>query len=293
MLWSSDDRFCEAPIVKTQSADTSPDAERVQIALLRRASPAKRLRLALGLSSWTLRLSLNGLQRIHPEASPRDLLWMSAVLRYGAGIAEQARSHAREDSLVSIPEDVRPALVPVIEALDELGIAYYIGGSLASSLHGIPRSTMDVDLVAMLEPSQVLEFVGKLQDQYYVDEQTVREAIQRRSSFNLIHFDTSLKIDVFVLKPRDYDQEAFRRRAHGEGPDGVLTWATPEDTVLAKLEWYRLGGETSERQWLDVLGVMKVQAEALDLAYLRQWAPELGVADLLERALVDAGLAEG
>lgn len=279
--------------MKTQSADTSPEAERVQIALLRRASPARRLGLALDLSAWTLNLSLAGLRRMHPEVSVHDLLWMSAALRYGITVAEQGRLHSRGDRHVSIPENIRPAVAPVIAALDELGIAYYIGGSLASSLHGIPRSTMDVDLVAMLRPDQVVALVGKLQDQYYVDEQTVREAIQRRSSFNLIHFDTSLKVDIFVLKPRDYDQEAFRRRAHGEGPEGPLTWATPEDTVLAKLEWYRLGGEASERQWLDVLGVMKVQAEALDLAYLRQWASELGVADLLERALVDAGLAEG
>ncbi|HEX6799638.1 MAG TPA: hypothetical protein VF116_18160 [Ktedonobacterales bacterium] len=279
--------------MKTQSADTSPEAERVQIALLRRVSPEKRLDLALDLSAWTLKLSLAGLRRRHPEASVCDLLWMSAALRYGTTVAEQGRRHSKGDRDVSIPENIRPAVAPVIAALDELGIAYYIGGSLASSLHGIPRSTMDVDLVAMLQPGQVGALLDKLQDQYYVDEQTVREAIQHHSSFNLIHFDTSLKVDIFVLKPRDYDQEAFRRRAHGEGPEGALTWATPEDTVLAKLEWYRLGGETSERQWLDVLGVMKVQAEALDLAYLRHWAPELGVADLLARALVDAGLAKG
>lgn len=278
--------------MKTQSADTSPEAERVQIALLRQASPEKRLRLALGLSGWTLRLSLAGLHRIHPEASVRDLLWMSVALRYGQSIAEQVRIHSRGGDFMSIPEDIRPAVAPVIAALDELGIAYYIGGSLASSLHGIPHSTMGVDLVAMLQLDQVGVLVGKLRDQYYVDEQAVREAIQRRSSFNLIHFDTSLKVDVFILKPRDYDREASQRRTHGEGSEGPLTWATPEDTVLAKLEWYRLGGETSERQWLDVLGVLKVQAEALDLAYLRRWVPELSVADLLQRALLDAGLAE-
>ena len=138
--------------------------------------------------------------------------------------------------------------------------------------------------------------VKQLEGDYYLSEDALRDAIRRRSSFNFIHFQTMLKVDIFVRKVRAYDQEAFqrvRKVAAGEAEtDPVLAWASPEDIILAKLEWYRLGGGISDRQWTDILGVMKSQAPTLDLAYLRRWAPDLAVADLLERALDDAGLTD-
>lgn len=186
--------------------------------------------------------------------------------------------------------DIVAATLPVVRALERLGVPYYLGGSVASSLHGVARATVDADLVAALTLEHVDAFVGCLGDAYYVDADMVRDAIRRRASFNLVHLETMLKVDVYLPGGAAYDQESFRRRAadvlDDALPDETRCYvATPEDVVLHKLHWYRLGNEVSDRQWHDIVGVLKVQAGALDLAYLQRWAAELGVVDLLERAL--------
>lgn len=176
----------------------------------------------------------------------------------------------------------------VTRVLDDLGIPYVIGGSMASIIHGMLRTTMDVDIVADMQPEHVSPFVAQLKDAFYADEIAIHQAIQRRSSFNLIHLTTMFKADIFLPKDRAFDQQQLARRiAEPIGPDAdAQLWVlTPEDVVLAKLDWFRLGGEVSERQWRDILGVLKTQQATLNLEYLRQWAQELGVADLMERAL--------
>jgi hypothetical protein len=186
------------------------------------------------------------------------------------------------------------AITPIVEALEQLGVNYHIGGSVASSIHGIIRATIDADLVANLELKHVHPLVKLLEADYYIDEDAVRDAVKRRGSFNAIYLDTMLKVDVFIPKSRLFDREELRRSQlqpliEGSRPFYV---ASPEGTVLNKLEWYRMGGEVSDRQWNDILGVLKVQGTNLDMAYLQRWAAALKVSDLLERALVDAGLAE-
>lgn len=180
----------------------------------------------------------------------------------------------------------------VIEALEALGVPYLIGGSLASAVHGTVRATMDVDLVADLQMQHAEPLAKALQNEFYVDVETVRDAILRRDSFNAIHLETMFKVDIFVLKSRAFDQEQFKRRTEqilAADPERTAFVATAEDTILAKLEWYAKGGEVSDRQWQDVLGIIEVQGDALDLAYLEEWAAELGLAELLERALEEAG----
>ena len=190
--------------------------------------------------------------------------------------------------------DILAATTPVVEALEQLEVPYHIGGSVASSLNGIPRLTIDVDLVTNLKLEHVRPLVRLLEAEYYIDEDAVRDAVKHRSSFNVIHLGSILKIDVFVAKSRVFDQEEFRRVQLKmlEGSDRPFYVASPEGTILNKLEWYRMGGEVSDRQWNDILGVLKVQGANLDMAYLQRWAVALKVSDLLERALVDAGLAE-
>lgn len=175
----------------------------------------------------------------------------------------------------------------VTRIFENLGVPYVIGGSLASTLYGMVRTTQDSDIVAKMRPEHIQTFVEALQDEFFIDEEMIAESIQRNSSFNIIHRDTMFKVDVFIPKPRPFLQSQLaraQRQSFTLESEMSANFTSPEDTVLAKLEWYRMGGEVSGRQWRDILGVMKTRAGELDLDYLRKWAQELNVADLLERA---------
>ena len=189
--------------------------------------------------------------------------------------------------------DVVAALRPVVEAFDALRVRHFLTGSIASSAHGIARASLDADIVAELEPEHVDPLISRLSAAYYVPMDRLRSAVAERSSCNFIHLATMFKVDVFVSKGRRFDRQAALRarvEAIDEGPDAFrFLVASPEDTVLAKLERFRLGGEVSERQWWDIVGVLKVTGNA-DREYLRLEAFELGVADLLERAWADAAV---
>lgn len=189
--------------------------------------------------------------------------------------------------------DIIEALNGLVECFDEFEIAYYIGGSVASSVYGIARATLDIDLVAKIEMTQIDRLVKRLQGGYYISAEMISEAIQRRASFNLIHLETMVKIDVFALKDQPYDSEALaRRRVDTLEEDGSLEFylASPEDVILSKLQWYQMGGGVSEQQWKDVLGVLKVQSGQMDVGYLKYWASKLNLSELLSRSFEDAGM---
>ena len=191
--------------------------------------------------------------------------------------------------------DIVVALDMVIGCFEKLGIAYYIGGSVASSAYGIARATMDVDLVANVEIRQVNRLVKALETDYYIDAEMIENAIHRSSSFNLIHLETMIKIDVFIVEDRPYDSEAFARRQPDtldEESSRKFYLSSPEDIILNKLLWYQKGGGVSEQQWKDVLGVLKVQGDKLDSEYLKHWASRLNLSDLLNHSFDDAGMTE-
>jgi hypothetical protein len=170
-----------------------------------------------------------------------------------------------------------------------------VGGSLASSLHGIPRSTQDADVVADMKPIHIEPFVKALESEFYVDADMIREAVNKRSSFNVIHLETMFKVDVFLLGEDDVSQEEMARRKRfqvSEEPGGELFLASAEDVILQKLHWFRLGKAVSERQWNDALGVLQVQGKSLDFSYLRRCATTMGILALLEQALEEAGIKE-
>ncbi len=191
--------------------------------------------------------------------------------------------------------DLIVALDMVIECFGKLGTAYYIGGSVASSAYGIARATMDVDLVADIKIPQVNLLVKALETDYYIDAEMIKEAIHRSTSFNLIHLETMLKIDVFIVKNQPYDSEALARRCADtldEDSSRTFYLSSAEDIILSKLRWYQKGGGVSEQQWKDVLGVLKVQGVKPDLEYLKYWASRLNVSDLLNRSFDDSGMTE-
>jgi len=189
--------------------------------------------------------------------------------------------------------DIIVALDMVIGCFEKFGIAYYIGGSVASSAYGIARATIDVDLVAKVEIPQVNRLVKALETDYYIDADMIRDAIHRRASFNLIHLETTLKIDVFIVKEQPYDVEALTRRQPDtldEESSRKFYLSSPEDIILSKLQWYQRSGGVSEQQRKDVLGVLKIQGDKLDLEYLKYWASRLNLSDLLNRSFDDAGI---
>ena len=184
-------------------------------------------------------------------------------------------------------------LLHVTELLERIGTPYFLGGSLASSMLGEPRSTVDIDLAIVLRSADVPALLAALGPEFYVDEGAMRQAVERRSSFNAIHQPTVLKVDFFVLGDAPFDRaqlEGRRLSAALEGSDRRIFVSSPEDLILRKLDWYRQGGGVSDRQWRDVLGVLKVQAERLDLAHLRHWAAALALAEVLEQALAESGI---
>jgi hypothetical protein len=189
---------------------------------------------------------------------------------------------------VSTPEQ-RATLLRVVAALEAIGLAYCIGGSLASSRYGLPRSTNDVDLVVALQHAQIDALVSALAADFMIDPQAIVFAIDGKRSFNIISYDTLDKIDIFVMTSEPWSRQQLARRRRMplfDTPDApTLFFSSPEDVVLSKLVWYRRGGEKSDRQWLDIVSVLATQPGAPDWAYLRRWADELGVADLLARAV--------
>jgi hypothetical protein len=152
-----------------------------------------------------------------------------------------------------------------------------------------------VDLVVDIAPELIDDFASELNKDFYADPALIRESFARGRAANLIHLTTAWKFDLFPLQRDEYSGVAFARRSLREiRPDGgeaiECAVASAEDTILRKLEWYRAGGESSERQWNDLLGVCRTAKARLDFNYLRRWAGHLKLNDLLERLLAESNL---
>ena len=180
----------------------------------------------------------------------------------------------------------------VIDILEDLGTRYHLGGSFASAIHGVPRQTLDADIVVDLDAAAAVRLVERLKSDFYVDSEVAADAVSRRGSFNAIHFASGFKVDFFVKGGGDFDQAELDRSELCqivENPPRSVYVKTPEDTVLRKLQWYTAGGSVSDRQWRDVLGVIMTAGEDIDRDYLRGWADRLGLGEELSRAMSEAG----
>jgi hypothetical protein len=189
-----------------------------------------------------------------------------------------------------LPEPVGVAL-HIARVLETLGVRYVTAGSLASSLHGEPRSTNDIDIVADLRAHHMSALALTLGADWVWSEDAARDAIVRGASFNAVHVKTALKVDVFVVGGDAFDSHRVatgRRMRLGDTPESETVMDTAEHTVVRKLEWFRRGGEVSDRQWRDVVGILRVQGPRIDSRELDTWAARLGVTDLLESARREA-----
>ena len=269
--------------------DTGRAADEAQIEALRRMGPGGRLRAGLRFSGSMVALSRAALRARHPGLDERAvrLLWIEQ--NYGAELARGATSPGSRG--MDEHDDLVVALTPVIDVLDRLGVAWYVGGSVASTVHGRFRATNDVDVIANLRDEHASQLRAELEADHYVDEESIRDAVRHQSSFNIVHFETGLKIDVFVATDSEYEAGVRARRVSepiGDAGSTRRLWiASAEDTILAKLGRYQRGGGVSERQWRDVQGVIELRGSELDMEYLRRWAPVLGIAELLEQALAE------
>lgn len=246
----------EPPIFPPWTRDTTVAAHQYYLANLRRMTPAERVAVAIQLSDW-----------LRARVSKFD---------------EESMNPA-----------FYQAVTPVVDALEGLGIAYYIGGSIASISYGQPRSTMDVDIVAEIERRHVAPLVQQLHPLGYINAQEILDAIVRRSSFNIIPSRGAYKIDVFIPDTSQFSQSVMSRvRYVPLDPQASRPYPLPsaEDIILLKLKWYEDGNRVSTNQWNDVLGVMQTQYRQLDTAYLRAWASTLGLASTLQAAERAAGL---
>ena len=182
------------------------------------------------------------------------------------------------------------AFQELLAALNRTETPFVVVGSVASAAHGLARLTNDIDLVVDLAPGAVATFCEALGPGFYADADVLRRAIEAGRPFNVIHLASAYKFDLFPAGNDAFARAELSRRSFTAGGASGLEnvgfpVASAEDTILAKLAWYRKGGEVSERQWSDILGIVRVQADGLDRSYLKMWAEKLGVLDLLNRAL--------
>jgi len=193
-----------------------------------------------------------------------------------------------------MPSDPLIVIARLTQIFDDVQIEYVVGGSMASSVYGVPRATQDVDLMANVKMQHVERLTSALEQEFYVALELIVDAIRQKSSFNVVHLPTMFKADVFPPENSEWSQEEMSRaRTETVPPEEGLSvrFSSPEDTILHKLLWYRMGGHVSDNQWNDVLGILRIQTD-IDFAYLEKWAGRLKIDDLLVRVRKEAALKQ-
>ena len=267
-------------------SDTSPEAERVLRDVYRRMPASRKWTLLGEMYQDGRALHAAGFRLRQPAATRQEIQqhWLAVTL--GVATPITANALKREAPMQNLSD-----LREVLGVLTKLAIPYALGGSMASSVYGVARYTRDADITAEPFPGKEAQLAAAFSEDFYLSETAIRDAVRLRSSFNIINTSTGFKVDVFVRKDRPFEESAMSRRVSLEMPEAPgqpIVLHTPEDVILFKLWWYRLGNLVSEQQFKDIIGVLQVQAGKLDDAYLDHWAADLGVADLLGRARQEA-----
>lgn len=275
---------------RSQAEDTSQEIDILQFQRWKLMSMTKKAQLIIGANQGCRKLSFLGVknQYSHLSFSEQRYFYIQRILGENYAIIMK-NYQINKDIMIGNPIELALLIAQILEGLE---IPYLIGGSLASSLWGESRATLDIDLVADLKMSKVQQFINQVQSLFYVSESAVREAIIHQSSFNLINFDTNEKIDIFILKDTPLAQQEMTRKTRQKITENedYLYLATAEDIIIQKLIWYRDGNYISDRQWRDILGVLKTQSFNLDFGYLRYWLELENLTDLFNQALRESGL---
>jgi len=282
---------------KPQSIDTSIESDVLMFQLLRQLTPQQKVQRTCTFNQAVRRLAISGIKNQYPNATEAKVRQEFIKRCLGAEWIE-VLSDSKDWGELVIADPIELAQ-KIASILLPLNIPYVVGGSVASSLLGENRSTQDLDLVIDLESRTAQRLIDAMSGEFYISESAVTEAIAnsrtapRESSFNVIYLPSMEKADIFVMGSDDpFSASVMSRRqlypVSSLTEQGIYIYS-PEDIVLQKLSWYKLIPGGSQKQWRDVLGVLKVQGERLDLAYLNQWALTLQLTDLLSGALLQSG----
>ncbi len=280
--------------MRTQSIDTSPEFERIQIARIRAFSAAKKF---TSVRSWTQSITsanLSSADSSSDERLERDQAAAFVAREYGDRLA-----HLFFHAIEKQPEwrlqtpDLLEVLLPILDVAEHLNIPALLIGSVAGSIHGFPRSAQDVDILANFHREQLAFLLEQLAHSYVFDPHAITLSQQQPTSFSLLHVSRLIKVDVFLPSTR-FERALLKRRQaqvfiEGRAP---LLIASAEDMVLLNLIQYQAQGNNADDRWNDILGILKVQAPTLDLAYLDRQAKSVDVEGLLSQALVDAGIRD-
>lgn len=282
------------PGYKPQSEDTSIDADVLMFQLLRQFSSVQKTQRFTSFNQSIKRIAFLKIKKQFPNASTAEVIQkyvQKRLLSFNPPIfIDKIIDNFQAELMILDPISLAQKISQI---LNLLYIPYMVGGSVASSLLGEERSTQDLDMVIDIQELQVSAFVAAMSKEFYIDALTVTEAINYKTSFNAIHLLSSEKVDFFVLPNDDFSRSKFNRRqlyTIADDPKIDIYIYSPEDIVLQKLSWYKLSSMQSQKQWRDVLGVLKLQSSHLDLAYLQQWAEFLKLTPLLNQALQESGL---
>jgi hypothetical protein len=277
---------------KTQSIDTTIDAELYLFDRWKQMDFDQKEKLMLKIFKKASIFTLTGIKTLYPNALPNEIRYHYLKKRFGADIAELLTKLSDNELMI---EDPIYLARKISALLDLLNIPYYIGGSVASSFQGEVRFTEDIDLVINIQSNQVQSILNAFSKDFYISDTALNDAISgRTSSFNVIDFETVEKADMFVMRNDAFAISKMERRQLytpvNRSESDAIYLCSPEDTILQKLVWYRMTKNESQRQWRDVLGVLKLQGDRLDFDYLQKWSIELNLRELLKTAYTQSGL---
>jgi hypothetical protein len=287
--------------MRTQSVDTHPDAERIMIELIRSSPMSKRFRLVQSLTQSAFWSTMHAWQERHREASEQEAALHVLSCSYEPGLVQRVQAALeRREGWHLQPIDLLAVMLPARCAFEELNVPYYLGGSIASSLHGMQQLAQDIDLVVDFGEQTLPSLFTALGQHYLLDEDEARKAMREHKAFPLIHLDTLMKVDV-VFPKRDAFAPSMRPLIRDYTLDKhspPIPLASAIEMLLFKVQRYqrdeqaRTDGMQDDAEWNDILGMLKVQGPDLDLPLLEEWAGTLGMTDTWQRALVDAGLRD-